>query len=475
MSAPRPRLLGHVLPRRHVIDGARLVVLHDTERLTHHRVSERTWAVLGGMDGTRDAEGLLALASSLGLRVSRAELDELMVELEQAGLILNTEPPASAPPSDGVPDAASDTSLPVRQLPDFLLSCDGRGTCCRFYPSIAFTPLDAARARAHAPEVLDGGRDESRVFLPMTGHDRSLMAVTLVDGRCAYLAAESDRCGIHHAAGAQQKPLGCRTYPARFVSDGSALRVGPWLECGCVFQSGVAQEAAGEPLLDAAIAERGGLDPAYHVESLPEEIWVSSRSRVPRREVAVWSDALRATAIDDGLGALLTLSRSLELDGLSEAAQRRAWAERSAIDPAVFAPALLALKPHLDRFAGETFRSAKDLVRTTATALASAAELATAMGDELVARPARHAAAERFYLRALLFGHQLVHPKSARPMSVVAFDRAFRLFLARALSVVSELCELDDPAFAWPIALVEASFRGYGLSVYAADLAIEPG
>ncbi len=54
-------------------------------------------------------------------------------------------------------------------MPGFALDCDGAGTCCRFYPSIAFSTLDAARARAAEPRILDGGADPDRIFLPLYG------------------------------------------------------------------------------------------------------------------------------------------------------------------------------------------------------------------------------------------------------------------------------------------------------------------
>jgi lysine-N-methylase len=472
-SPLRPVLLPHVLARRHIASDVRLVVLHDTERLTHHRVSERTWAVLAAMDGTRDVEGLVAHASQQGFGATLEEVTDLVRDLAENGLIGEREEAAarallpSAPPA-----AACDPTRPVRQLPGFRLSCDGSGSCCRFYPSIAFSPLDAARARAHQPAVLDGGMDEPRVFLPMAGHARSMLAVTLVDGRCAFLQGDLG-CGIHRASGPDQKPLGCRTYPARFVDDGEAIRVTPWLECACVFTSGAGTARGGELLVGEQVQTRAELDPAFFIEALPAEIPVSSSRRASRAEVARWSDAVfDASMTGDGVAAFVALSVALEKHGLDAAASRDALATPARPERTSFDAALAAFQPHIERFAAETWRAQNDLVRATATALASASTLAASLAEDLLQGPGTQAAAERFYMRGVLFGHQLVQPKGLRSMSLLAFDRAFRMLLGRSLAVVASLAELSDPAFAWPVGLVDSTMRGYGLSLYARDLSL---
>lgn len=466
----RPTLLPHALARRHLAGDVRLVVIYDTDRLVHHRVSERTWAVLSAMDGTRDVAGLVAHAALLGVTVSEAEVQELVADLADNGLVgeRRTERKEAA---EAKPAASAD--LPIRQLPGFSFECDGKGGCCRFYPTIAFSPLDAARARSHRPAVLDGGADETRVFLPMTGHARNMLAVTLVNGRCAYLQDDL-ACGIHAVSEADQKPLGCRTYPARFIDDGEAVRVAPWLECGCIIKSGTSLSHQGAPLLGGTLTRRSTLDPAFFIESLPLEVLVGSSRRASRSEVVRWADALAEAPLEaDGVAVFLALSRALELNGLDVSASRDALAAPPVATEGDFQAALLAFTPHVERFAGETWRAPSDLVRVTATALSSALSLLGSLADELLAGPGNHVEAERFYVRAVLFGHQLVQPKALRPMSLLAFDRAFRLLLARSLAVVASLADLEDPAFRWPIAVIDATLRGYGLSIYIRDLAVD--
>ena len=91
---------------------------------------------------------------------------------------------------------------------------------------------------------------------------------------------------------------------------------------------------------------------------------------------------------------------------------------------------------------------------------------------ELFIAPApRTAAAEAFYLEAVLFGHQLVTRSCRVPLTTSLVDRAARIVVSRALAVVAELGGLSDPAFAQPLALVEATIRAYGLASYVLDLA----
>jgi lysine-N-methylase len=75
-----------------------------------------------------------------------------------------------------------------------------------------------------------------------------------------------------------------------------------------------------------------------------------------------------------------------------------------------------------------------------------------------------HARHEAFYVKTLVFGHQLV----SHQLSLVATlrDRAIRVLLARA--AVS--CAPDDPSSSAPLTAVEAMMRGQGLDAYAVGL-----
>ncbi|MFO0550560.1 MAG: YkgJ family cysteine cluster protein [Polyangiaceae bacterium] len=494
----RPRLLDHVLTRRNRVTGEKpLVVLYDVEALVHHAVSERSHVVISAMDGTRDCDGLAAYARAEGLRMTTAEVRSFVDELAAAGLVgegVASEGAASAEndydnDSDSTPAAPrprdDSADRPLLHQPGFALSCDGSGTCCRFYPSIAFTALDAARARAAQPLVEDGGYDERRIFLPLVGQRSSMRSVTLVDGRCAYLERDG-RCAVHAAAGEGSKPLGCRTYPAHFVDDGAHIRVGPILECGCVLASGIAATPAGSALVAPETSKRRDLDPALFVQALPPRVVISRDGgvvrEVARAEVVAWADGLADVSVTDAVAGLLALARSLGAAGLDVEASRAALRSTAdaitQADRRAIAAAVNAIAPRVATLAAESWRGARDMVRQTASALDAACVLALDAMDELVAGPGAHVAVEQFYVRTALFNHTLVHlpPRSVSAdwapisMSTLAIDRAARVLLGRAMLVVRSLAELTDPAFAWPLALVEATMRGYGVSVYAREL-----
>lgn len=461
-SPSRPRLADHVLARRHRQDGARVVVLHDVKADATIRVEERSWIVICGMDGTRDVAGLAAYATNKGAPTKVDEVETFLRDLAAAGLLEegvagDTASTRSSSPSVG--------DREIEHLPGFRLSCDGKGTCCRFYPSIVFSPLEAARARARLPTIERAGLEERQAFTPLAGTDDRMLSVALVDGRCAYLE-DDGRCGIHRAGSAEEKPLGCRVYPARFVDDGTAIRASPWLECTCVLRSGAAAAPGGEPLTTAS---RGrDLDPAIFVETLPAMVRIGDDTQDDGARVAAISRRLAEIPITDGVAALYSLGRALETSGLG--ATEAALAAPVVPDAAWLRPRLEVLAPRVDRFSAETWRSLKDLPRQLAGALETACDLVRDLPDELLQGPGAYRNAEAFYVRALLFGHQLVHPKGRSSMASMAYDRAFRVVLARALGVVATLAEMQDPAFSQPLALVEAAMRAYGLGGYARDL-----
>ncbi len=463
MRPQRPRLADHVFARRHRHDGARIVVLHDTKRDITVRVAERAWTLVSGMDGTRDVDGLTAHVRREGVPIASDEIASFIDQMAAEGL-LEDGPTDVAPPTRPTEPAAG-APRPVLAMPRFTLACDGRGTCCRFYPTVVFSPLEAARARARLPLVEDAGMIQRRAFTPLAGTDDRLLAVALVDGRCAYLEADL-RCGIHRSGCAEDKPLGCRTYPARFVDDGTAIRVSPWLECPCVLASGERAVADGEPLTRAETS--ADIDPAIFIETLPERVRVGRAGDADRAELAATMLALSAIEVQDGAAALSSLAAALDTAGLGGAAA--ALTSPVAPNLASFRPALAAIRPRVERLAAEDWRSSSDLPRRLWSALLGAIDLLEAVPEEILAGPGAYQRAEAFYVRALLFGYQLVHTKGRHSAATLAHDRALRVVLARALGVVSSLADLDDPAFSQPLALVEAASRAYGIGGYLADL-----
>jgi lysine-N-methylase len=484
----RPRLGEHVAVRRHIIDGSEVVVAHDRRSGASARLGGREWGVLRCADGTRDRPGLLAAATLRGYRIGRADLDSFLGELDRAGMLADGLPPeAPAPEVDPRPHASVD---PLR---GFSLHCDGRGTCCRSYPTTMLTPEEAARAAALRPVALARGWDPERAFTPELGSSFGLplgreraRCVTMVEGRCAYLARD-DRCELHAAGGPGAKPLGCRQFPAVLTDDGEAIRVAPAPECACVLRSvGLAD---GEPLVAATASTGAGLEPGTFVRRLSAEVRLAGEGGVPladyrgwwraecERWARAWGDSqpapdasVTATMPADVPATLWRLAASLETDGLAHGHGWRAAWQAPAVPPDELSPWLQALAGTIDARLAEwsLWRSRHDLVPHLARAVRAAAERLMTDSSAVEAVPAAAIRrAEVFTVHTRLHAHGYA---DELPLATALRDQAVRLLLARALpetlrGPASALA--GDAAIDEPIALVEALLRGQGLWSYA--------
>lgn len=467
----RPRLAEHALARRHVVDGREIVVIHDTRSGNLVRTGSREWEILAQADGTREFDGILLAAARKGALRRASEVRALLEQLHAAGLLAN-----------GIEHAAPAPELPDRPLdalPGFSLTCDESGVCCGMYGSIVFTPIEAARARALRPDVLDGGARPDRVFLPEHGAGgEGAVAVAQIDGRCAYLA-EGGRCSLHVAAGEGAKPRGCRTYPATFVDDGEAVRVSVGVECPCVLAS-VGRDG-GAPLVPAGAKSARDLGEGARVVALPERIAIAAARTAPRGDFVAWSrlvaglvavEVREREADVDAVSVLWSLGAALDRDGLFEDAARAAI--HAPARPSEDLVRLWAVALHERAVArlrsAEAWRSERDRSRTASRWLAEGAAALIAPGGILAAldRPAECARSEAFYVAAALHGHHLV---DELPVAAAARDRAARLLVARLLPAA---IPADDPAHAHPIALVESMMRGHGMKAYARDVAAGP-
>jgi lysine-N-methylase len=459
----RPRLSAHVLPRIYAAGQSSYVVLYDTEALRSHPVSRRAWSCISAMDGTRDVEGLTAFLKARGTEASAEEIAGFIAELESQCLV---EEGVGALRASVTEESSSDLERRLEPLPRYALECDGAGSCCRFYPSIAFSPHDVAKARAHCPDVEDSGQDERRVFVPLIGVESPMRAVALRDGRCTYLEADG-ACLIHKQAGAAAKPIGCNLYPSRFVDAGQSVRVLPHLECACVFRSAAAP-AATDPIPQTV----RDLPLGAAVERLESPVILTATLGASLAEVQVVFDALSELSCADCVGAFLQIARqlnaSLSAEAMAATVQNAEGAK--AFELQLFEAALDSLERRVLPLTREEWRSPKDLVLVTANALLMAIDVLKQGLAELLEGPGVFAADEAFYFRVQMFGLGLCARSGTRSSRVLAFDRAFRLLLGRALGVVAVLAELGDPAFKCPLSLVEAAMRGYGLGVYVREL-----
>lgn len=474
MTLPtRPRLADHVLARRHITGGETVVVLHDQRTGRIVQLGPREWGLLAAADGTRDLDGVVLAARREGAHARVPALQAFLEQLHGAGLLADGTPDDSDAESHAAPldhDASSAAARPAGArpldvLPDFSLHCDGSGSCCRIYASVIFGPVEAARARALFPEIQGGGDRHERVFLPDRGSaPTGGSAVTLVDGRCAYLG-ESGHCSIHARAGGPAKPIGCNLFPASFLDDGERIAVSASVECACILAS--VGRPGGAPLIPAAARLRSDLDPSVFVASLPARLAITRDASADRAAVRRWSRRLTALSPPaDTAKTLWSLAAALDERGL-DADPAPCFHSPPPIDPTEVLPWIDALARRAARRVAEdaVWRSERDLARLASSWIADAAGALLSSGS--ISLPPGAPEGEAFYLRAALHGYKLF---GDLPLTVALRDRAVRLLVARALPDVFALAGATDPACAHPLALVEAMLRGHGLDAYVHDL-----
>lgn len=464
----RPALAPGVVVRRQVVEGRPSVFVHAAGGEGLVVLGEREWTLLRAADGTRDLEGIVQAARRHGVRRAVEEVGGWFAELLSAGVLIDASLTSSH--AERVAHEAREHARvrmtnvrPERSLvplPEFRLRCDGRGSCCRFYPTTLFSEAEAARARALVPDVLAGGDDGSRVFTAADGGSGSSveaigvafsgLAVAMVDGRCAYLGPEG--CRIHAAGGASAKPLGCRSYPARFVDDGEVVRVAPALECACVFRSARrCDDGDAEPLTTATTTST--LDPAVVVDSVPLEIRVTSERSWTRSEYLAWHREC-SRGCDGGAAGLDALEQlegfARALWGTSSESSARAFDARALTLQAVDSLATRARRRHQLHAA---VRSPKDLARLVPRWIERAAE--RVLHEELGAPTPLD---EAFYVRAMAFAHGWLDGDA--PLVVSIARRAASIAIARHFdAVVSDEERRGEPALDHPLALVEAAAR----------------
>lgn len=472
----RPRLADHVLARRHITGGEAVIVLHDQHTGRLVQLGPREWGLLAASDGTRDLEGIILAARREGAHARVPALKSFLEQLHGADLLADGTPDDTAEsPSTSAPATHAPTEpespaddRPLDVLPNFSLHCDGSGSCCRIYGSVIFGPVESARARALFPEIQGGGDRHEKVFLPDHGSaPTGGCAVTLVDGRCAYLG-ESGHCAIHARAGGPAKPIGCNLFPASFLDDGERIAVSASVECAYILAS--VGRPGGAPLIAPEARFRSDLDPSVVITTLPESLAVTPTKSANRAEVRAWSRRINAVSPPADLATTLwSLATAIDEHGL-EADLALSFQTPLAIDPPQILPWIEALALRAARRVREdaVWRSPRDLARLASSWIAEAAsDLLSSQALSLPAPTAEVAASEAFYLRAALHGYKLFGDS---PLTLTLRDRAVRLLVARALPTIFARTGATDPACAHPLTLVEAMLRGHALEAYVSDL-----
>lgn len=426
----RPRLADLVLPRRHVL-GVERVALHAGSRVL--LVSEAEWRVASALDGTRDAEGVRLAAKRAGVVCTTAEVEAMVDGLEGLGMLARGVAPLEreeAEPGPACEEVEPRPAREVRSLEGLHFTCDGSGGCCAQYPSIALDEDDARRALTAGMRRLPDDPRAERTLMPFdaTGSRRRL-AMAVVEGRCLQLD-DDGRCAIHRAGGAAQKPKVCTIYPLSFVDDGDRVRVSVGFECSCVFESARRSDDT-DVLFDGRTTAE--LPVGARVRRLPEILPIAGRAGVPRSTLVAWTDALaHASRGADAVEACVAAAGRL----VSEGAQ-------AAGDPPQLEPILRAYADAVARAdeSSSAWRAESDRVRRMRTLVHRAAS------RSVTTTRAVDAAAEAFFLRAALFGLDLL---GEAPLASALVAAAARLVIARHV----------DPSLGHPIAVVEATARG---------------
>ncbi len=488
----RPRLADHVAARRHRVAGTSFVTLHDTEQARVAKIGQREWTLLGCADGTRDLDGILAAAAQRGRFAQRPHLETFLQQLHQAAMLVDGPRPivpfgALGEGSDEATNAVSfgiaqpHPDRPLEPLPDYTLSCDGSGTCCRIYPTTIFTAEEATRARALRPELLDGGLQEEQLFTPERGSGwghpaRAPVArcVTMFDGRCAYLDHDL-QCSLH--GDESTKPLGCRLFPTVFVDDGQVIRVSVTPECTCVFDSIGRQ--AGTPLVPQGATGGRDLDPGTYVRRLSDKLRLYKHETADRGAYLAWERKVRDSRWEhDVPQRLWALAEAIQTQGLEPRAIDEALAALQPVRLMQLRGMLETLLARLRRRLQQdvAWRSETDMAQLACGLLEQTVERLLSESEIVsTATGAPAQAVETFYVRCLLHGHQFM---DEQPLELALRDRAVRLLVARGLATLirstandeSSGRDFPDPALRQPLALVEATMRGCGLYEYLDDL-----
>jgi Fe-S-cluster containining protein len=279
------------------------------------KLGEVASVIVGLLDGTRDAEGLLADAARvLGEELNPLGLVELLQALDRRALL--DTPRARMVVAQGLvradiaalqrlanrrklildyePDGAE---VPLPQMaPGSAFACKSCNRCCS--EDHLLGPVTRAERDAillgFAEKGDDRGADPSN-FLPLpTAGSAPVYLLRPREGHCSYLGRDG-LCRVHSVLGEEVKPSVCRLFPFRAVATPDGWHVGMSLLCPTV--------AAGEgpdPRPEARRTVRALQVLTPHLRKVPDTVLLTDGLPVPWATFAEWEqDAQRALA-DEG-------------------------------------------------------------------------------------------------------------------------------------------------------------------------------
>lgn len=435
-----------MVARLHRRAGEDQLVLLDARRDRVVVLAAVAYDLLCQADGTRDHAGIAAAARRFGVEISIDHVERMFAEL--AALDWLADGPVEGLLEGEAQPVAADDPRVVREMVAGRYHCDGRGDCCRSYPTISLVPADLHRVCATLPDDATLAHRPHRVFLPTVGSAPTPMrALALVDGACRFLEP-GGACRVHRVGGAQAKPIGCAWFPTRLVDDGTEVRAAPAVECVCVARP----DPTAPPLL-----------PEIRVCDLPLGILLL---RIPARVgfgPGAFVDRAEAVAGLERLAAAVDPPRALWAWG-RRLATHGAWQPPAAaptIEAAEIATrfAAVASRASIRGQVEATWRGPDDVVSRRLQLIRVAAQLLaapTAVG--LVDAAGGDHAIERHVLDVAVFSRSLLLGDVAE----AACDLALQMWLARAVAAFAEASH-DVTTREAPLAMVAATWRAQRL------------
>ncbi len=234
------------------------------------KLGEVASVIVALLDGTRDAEALLAdAAHALGEELNPMGLVELLQALDRRALL--DTPRARMVVAQGLVradiaalqrlarrtrpivdfDVEDDDVVEIgtpRMAPGSRFECHSCNRCCSEQHLLGPIPREERDAILGAFSDLGdvAGSDPSN-FIPLpTGASEPVYLLRPRDGHCSYLDREDGLCTVHKVLGEDVKPSVCRMFPYRAVRTPDGWDVGMSLGCPTV-----ATGAGPDPLEDA--------------------------------------------------------------------------------------------------------------------------------------------------------------------------------------------------------------------------------